>query len=58
MVLNCLCYQCRKVRHRHALYQAQTRKARRNVSQKLNYYTNHGIVDFEIPEKHRGIYAA
>jgi hypothetical protein len=58
MVLNCLCYQCRKVRRRHVLYQAQTRKARRNVSQKLNYYTTHGIVEFELPERHRGVYAA
>jgi hypothetical protein len=58
MILNCLCTQCRMARRRHQEYLAQTRKVRRKVTQQLNYYTSRGIVEFEIPEKYAGVYAA
>jgi hypothetical protein len=45
-------------RRRHQEYLAQTRKVRRKVTQQLNYYTSRGIVEFEIPEKYAGVYAA
>lgn len=58
MILNCLCTQCRNARKRRKDYCAQNRKVRRRVTQQVNYYALRGIVEFEIPEKHAGIYAA
>lgn len=57
-VLNCLCYQCRRARNRHAHYRQQFRKVRRQTAARLRLALTRGEYDVDVPEKAKGERAA
>lgn len=57
-VLNCNCKQCKYAKKRHNEYLLQIRKVRRVMQQKLRYAVSRKDFDIDLPEKHRGTFAA